>query len=169
MSVNNIFEDLEDQVIARYAKVPLYMVGGQRLDPHDAKKTIPWVLETEADNFQFSTKTKNFVYEDEVIEVYSKLDLSTFLRLNKGLIEQGLLKKYEGEKSSVNTSEMIPDVELMDIANIRANDKFVEEINQINSDLTLKRLKNIATDAGKSVKKISLIDARIEELLNGDN
>jgi hypothetical protein len=169
MSINNIFEDLEDQIVECYAKVPNFMLSGTRLDPHDPKKTIPWIIKTESENFDLKTKTKQFVYEDEVIELYSKLDLSTFLRFNKGLIENGLLKKYEGNKSQVDTSETITDVDLTEIVNIRANDKFIEEVNKLNSVMTLTRLKNIATDSGKSVKKIALIDTRIEELLHGDN
>jgi septum formation inhibitor MinC len=73
------------------------------------------------------------------------------------------------KNTNLKNAETISDNELENIANIRSNEAFAVEINKLTSPLTLERLKQIATAAGKSVKKIQLIDSRIEALEDGDN
>lgn len=168
MSKDNIFYEFSDRVVKRYAKVPIHIVSGSRVDPHENRRTIPWVLQTRPENFDVKTKQHTFVYEDEVIELYSKFEVDAFLRLNKNLFELGLLKAYDGEQGRVDTSNTMSDTELMEIANLRSNELFSAALDKITSPLTLLRLKHLATEAGKSIKKIQLIDARIE-VLDGDN
>jgi hypothetical protein len=168
MSINNIYPELEDKVYVRYAKVPIHIVGGTRLDPHDLRSTIPWVLKTEPEDFDAKTKSLTFQYESEVIELYSKRELDTFLRLNANLIKKGLLKEYAGTKDTVSLSNSVSDEELQEVVALRSNQDFMDALSKFDSRQTLLRIKEIATEAGKSVKRIQLIDARIEEL-HGDS
>jgi hypothetical protein len=168
-SSNNIFPELEGKIYKRYSKVPIHMLSGLRPDPYETRKSIPWVLQTRDENYDIKRKQLTFEYEDEVIELYSQFEVDTFKRLNKALFDQGFFKEFAGEQSPVNTTNTISDSELENIANIRSNEAFAVEINKLTSPLTLERLKQIATAAGKSVKKIQLIDSRIEALEDGDS
>jgi len=145
------------------------MLSGMRPDPYETRKTIPWILQSKDANYNIKAKHLEFEYEDEVIELYSQFEVDTFKRLNKNLFDQGFFKEYIGEQAPVNITNTISDNELENIASIRSNEAFAVEINKLTSPLTLERLKQIATAAGKSVKKIQLIDARIEALEDGDN
>ena len=168
-STNNIFPELEGKIFKRYSKVPVHMIAGMRPDPYETRKSISWVLQTKDENYSIREKQLTFEYEDEVIELYSQFEVDTFKRLNKNLFDQGFFKEYIGEQAAVNTTNTISDNELENIANIRSNEAFAVEINKLTSPLTLERLKQIATAAGKSVKKIQLIDSRIEALEDGDS
>jgi hypothetical protein len=168
-STNNIFPELENKIFKRYSKVPVHMISGLRPDPYETRKSIPWVLQTKDENYSIKEKKLIFEYEDEVIELYSQFEVDTFKRLNKSLFDQGFFKEFIGEQAPVNTTNIISDNDLENIANIRSNEAFAVEINKLTSPLTLERLKQIATAAGKSVRKIQLIDARIEALEDGDN
>ena len=145
------------------------MLSGMRPDPYETRKSIPWILQSKDTNYNIKAKHLEFEYEDEVIELYSQFEVDTFKRLNKNLFDQGFFKEYIGEQAPVNITNTISDNELENIASIRSNEAFAVEINKLTSPLTLERLKQIATAAGKSVKKIQLIDARIEALEDGDN
>jgi hypothetical protein len=145
------------------------MLSGMRPDPYETRKSIPWILQSKDKNYNIKAKHLAFEYEDEVIELYSQFEVDTFKRLNKNLFDQGFFKDYHGEQAPVNTTNTISDNELENIANIRSNEAFAVEINKLTSPLTLERLKQIATAAGKSVKKIQLIDSRIEALEDGDS
>jgi hypothetical protein len=164
MSKQNIYYELSDKVVKRYAKVPVHLVAGVRIDPYDQKNTISWLLMTDASNYDEKTKQKTFVYEDEVIELYSQYEADAFVRLNKKLIERGLLKVYTGSGSTVDETNTMSDDELSKILSIRSNEDFASEINKLSSSLTLTRLKQFAIDMGKSVKRVHVLEARIKEL-----
>lgn len=169
MSKENIYPELSGKVVKRYAKVPVHMVAGVRIDPYDSRRQVAWLLETSADNFDVKTKTRTFSYEDEVIELYSDFEAESFVRLNKKLIAAGTLKVYEGTSSQVNEVNTMSDSQLNEIINLRANADFQEQLEKITSALTLVRMKHLATEAGKSIKRIQMIESRIEVLDNGDN
>ena len=164
MSKQNIYYELSDKVIKRYAKVPVHLVAGVRIDPYDTKNTISWLLMTDASNYDEKTKQRTFVYEDEVIELYSQYEADAFVRLNKKLIERGLLKVYTGSGSSVDETNTMSDDELSQILSIRSNEDFASEVNKLSSSLTLIRLKQLAIDLGKSVKRVQVLEARIKQL-----
>ena len=169
MSLNNIFPELEDKVYQRYSKVPTHMVAGNRPDPYETRKLIPWVLQTKDENYNIKTKERKFDYEDEVIEFYSKFEADAFKRTNRNLFDSGVLKIYESSQEAVDESNTVPDSDLVLISNMRSNEQFIVEISKFTSTYTLERLKKIATDAGKSIKKIQIIEAQIEALTNGIN
>lgn len=168
MSTNTIYPELADSVYIRYAKVPLHIVSGIRVDPHDPKSRVAWILKTDTSNYNLVTKERTFVYEDEVIELYSKLEHDVFLRVNANLIKNGLLKQYDGEASSVDSTNTVSDAELASLVSIRSNQEFEEKISGFDSVHTLTRLKQIAIEAGKSVKRVQLIESRIEAV-DGDS
>lgn len=169
MSKENIYPELAEKVVRRYAKVPIHMVAGARIDPYDTRRQVSWLLSTKPENFDLKNKTRVFDYEDEVIELYSEFEADAFVRLNKKLIAEGLLKVYEGESNQVNEINTMSDSQVIDIINIRSNADFQTELEKITSPLTLVRMKHIATEAGKSIKRIQMIESRIEVLDNGDN
>jgi hypothetical protein len=169
MSKENIYPELADKVVKRYAKVPVHMVSGFRIDPYDTRKQVAWLLATRPENYDVKTKARTFEYEDEVIELYSEFEAEAFIRLNRKLIAQGLLKVYEGVNNQVNEVNTMSDTQVLEIINIRANTDFQNELEKITSPLTLIRMKHMATDAGKSIKRIQMIDSRIEVLDNGNN
>lgn len=169
MSKENIYPELTDKVVRRYAKVPVHMVSGSRIDPYDARRQIPWILATKPENFDVKSKELTFDYEDEVIELYSDYEADAFVRLNKKLITQGLLKVYEGVNNLVNEVNTMSDSQVNEIINIRANADFQVELDKITSALTLVRMKHLATEAGKSIKRIQMIESRIEVLDNGNS
>jgi hypothetical protein len=169
MSLNNIFPELEDKVYQRFSKVPTHMLAGTRPDPYETRKLIPWILQTKDENYNIKTKERTFNYEDEVIEFYSKFEADAFKRSNRQLFDAGVLKVYESSQEAVDESNTVPDSDLVLISNVRSNEQFLEEISKFTSVYTLERLKKIATDAGKSVKKIQLIEDQIEALKNGTN
>jgi hypothetical protein len=164
MSKQNIYYELSDKVVKRYAKVPVHLVAGVRIDPYDTKNTISWLLMTDASNYDEKTKQRTFVYEDEVIELYSQYEADAFVRLNKKLIERGLLKVYTGSGNSVDETNTMSDDELSQILSIRSNEDFASEVNKLSSSLTLIRLKQLAIDLGKSVKRVQVLEARIKQL-----
>lgn len=167
MSTNNIYVGLDNTIYKKYAKVPVHIVGGIRLNPNDLTQKVPWILQTNPANYNPVTKQVTFEYEDEVLELYSKKEHDAFLRLNQKLLEQGLLKVFEEEQSVVNVENTIPDSELEKIASLRST--FSETVDRITSVMTLERLKKIAINSGKSIKKIQYIDSRIEALTDGDS
>jgi hypothetical protein len=169
MSLNNIFPELEEKVYQRFSKVPTHMLAGTRPDPYETRKLIPWILQTKDENYNIKTKQRVFSYEDEVIEFYSKYEADAFKRTNRKLFDAGVLKVYENSQEAVDESNTVADSDLVLISNVRSNEQFVEEIRKFTSVYTLERLKKIATDAGKSVKKIQLIEDHIEALKNGTN
>lgn len=164
MATNNIYHELADKVVKRYAKVPLHIISGVRVDPHNQNAKVVWILKTELENYDFKTKKTNFVYEDEVIELYSQFEADAFVRLNASLFKNGLIKEYHGKQDEVDLSNAIDDTELLRIANLKTISDFESSLEKFSSQLTLERLKQIAIQAGKSVKRIQLIDARIEAL-----
>jgi hypothetical protein len=164
MSKQNIYYELSDKVVRRYAKVPVHLVSGSRIDPYDHKSTVSWLLMTEAVNYNEDTKERTFVYEDEIIELYSQYEADAFVRLNKKLIERGLLKVYTGSGAQVDETNTMSDDELSQILSIRSNEDFTTEVNKLSSSLTLSRLKQLAVDLGKSVKRVQVLESRIKQL-----
>lgn len=164
MSKQNIYHELADKVVRRYAKVPVHMVSGNRIDPYDHKNTVSWILATDPDNYDMVNKKLKFNYEDEVIELYSQYEADAFVRLNKRLIERGLLKVYTGSGESVDETNTMSDDQLVQILSIRSNDDFALEVTKLSSSFTLVRLKQLAVDLNKSVKRVQLLEDRIKQL-----
>ena len=82
--------------------------------------------------------------------------------MNKSLFDKGLLKVHEGLTPEYDFANFITDEQIGEIINIRTMDEFKNKLDMYNSLDTLNRIKDAAVAANKSIKKIQLIDKRIE-------
>jgi hypothetical protein len=165
MAVNNIYFTLQDQIYKRYTKVPINVVGGLRVDPTDPRLQIGWVLKTDEDSFDFATKKRTkFVYDNEVIEVYSESEDKLFRKLNSGLFRSGLLKEYNEENELVDSPNFVNDAEILRVIEIRSVAEFEAALKKFDAVATLERIKQQLVDQGKSVKKVQLVEARLKEV-----
>lgn len=162
MAKNNIYPSF-DSVYKRYAKVPVHIVAGDRADPHDTSKNIGWTLSTSEDSFDFNTKKRTtFVYENEVIEIYSELEDKLFKRLNKNLFVNGLLKEYHESDLLPDFTNFLSDAEINEIVEIKSVAEFQNKLQSLTSEETLKRIRESAVSRNKPIKRIQSIDARIK-------
>lgn len=165
MPKNNIYLPLSDSVYRRYAKVPVNIVAGLRPDPTDPRVQIGWTLSTaESDYDLVSKKRVNFVYENEVIETYSESEDKVFRRLNKTLLDKGLLREYVGTNNHEISENFINDDEIVNLVEMKSIADFKKALKRFTSLTTLARIKERAEDSGVSVTKIRAIEARTEEL-----
>ena len=163
MANNNIYLELEGSVYKRYEKVPINIVAGLRANPLDTKLQVGWSLTTDEEDFSIKENRRlAFVYETEVIEIYSEMEDRIFRRLNKSLFDKGLLKVHEGLTPEYDFANFITDEQVGEIINIRTMDEFKNKLDVYNSLSKLSRIKDAAVTANKSIKKIQLIDKRIE-------
>lgn len=174
MSKNHQFIEFDTQVVERWVKTSAHMVSGKRFNPYKPSETIDWVLRTNPANFDFNKINKaqhpdaaskiTFVYEDEVLELYSENEARLFRRLNKGLIERGLLKQYFGSPTEVNTVNTISDQELEDIANATTIAAFKKKLYNLSSAVTVGRLITVLKNLDKKSSYISAAEEYFKEL-----
>lgn len=163
MAKNNIYPAKSQEIFKRYAKVPVNIVAGLRVDPFDTRVQVGWTLSTSESDFDFKEKVRReFVYDNEVLEVYSEHEDVMFRRLNKNLLDKGLLKEYTGIQSDSTYNNFISDEQVTVIVEMRSLTDFREELEKFTSVDTLDRIKDAAVAANKSVKKIQIIDARLK-------
>jgi len=162
MSKNNIYPAFET-VYKRYAKVPIHIVAGARLDPHDTTKNIGWTLSTREENFDIEKQQRSeFTYEDEVIEVYTALEDKMFQRLNSKLFSLGLLKEYNQEALPPDMANFLTDSEILEIVEFKSLTELAKRLQLLTSLTTLQRIRESAVDLNKTIKKIQVIDDRIK-------
>lgn len=162
MSKNNIYPSF-DVVYKRYAKVPIHIVAGDRVDPQDSTKNVGWTLSTSEDSYDFEAKKRTqFVYEDEVIEIYTELEDKMFQRMNKTLFSNGLLKEYNKEALPPDLTNFLSDAEVLEIVEIKSLIDLAKRLQQLTSVTTLNRIRDSAVSLNKTIKKIQVIDDRIK-------
>jgi hypothetical protein len=162
MAKNNIYPAF-DSVYKRYAKVPIHIVAGDRLDPQDNTKTTGWTLSTKEENFDIEKqKRSEFVYEDEVIEVYTAFEDKMFQRMNKSLFSLGLLKEYDQEALPPDMMNFLNDAEILEIVEMKSLAELAKRLQQLTSITTLQRVRELAVSLNKTIKKIQVIDDRIK-------
>jgi len=163
MAMNNIYPTVSNEAYKKYAKVPINMLAGLRVDPTDTRVNVGWLLSTDEENYDLpSNSRKAFVYDDEVIEIYSELEDKMFRRLNKGLFAKGLLKDYHESQLPIDTKNFISDAEITEIVDLRSMTELVSRLDKFDSLSTLNRIRDFAISENKSVKKVQAIDARIK-------
>jgi hypothetical protein len=163
MAINNIYPSISTGVYKKYAKVPINMLAGLRSDPLDTKVNVGWVLSTDEKNFDLASNSRTaFVYDDEVIEIYSETEDKIFKRLNKALFSKGLLKDYNEDELPVNLKNFVNDSEIYEIVELRSLAEFNSRLEKFDSVATLQRIREVAVSENKSVKKVQAIDARIK-------
>ena len=165
MAINNIYHMMQGSAYKRYTKVPINLVGGLRVDPTDTRLQIGWILHTDETDFDFATKKRmRFVYENEVIEIYSESEDKLFRKLNSGLFRAGLLKEFFETDEIVNSPNFVDDSEISRIVEIRSLTEFQAAVAKFDALATLERIKQQLIDQGKSVKKVQLLENRIKEV-----
>jgi len=179
-SVNHQFLEFNDQVIKRYTKARLQPLTGWRLNPRNAvnpNERLEFLLTTPEENVEYTpydtvepgepTKVKQvkFTYEDEVLELYTETEVRSFERMNRLLIENGLLVEYNDTASAVNTANTLSDVELRKIAKLKLLSAFKARINDLTSIYTLESLMNIMESIDTvTVAQMKVVKERINEL-----
>lgn len=164
-SKNHQFIEFDEQIVERWVKTVPHMVSGKRVNPHKPTEYIDWVLKTNSANFNYSAYSKQkpfaekvtFEYRDEVLELYSEQEQKVFKRINRNLIERGLLKLYHGQEGSVNTNNVLSDEEIQELINLPTLPAFKKRLQLITSTITLDRIKQALIDGDKSVKWVSAV------------
>ena len=162
MSRNNIYPEMQ-KVFKRYAKVPVFIVAGLRLDPTDSRTQVGWTLSTSEDSFDFEGKRRTeFVYDDEVIEIYSEEEDKLFKRINKSLFSRGLLKEYNEEDLPPDLTNFMSDADIDEIVDLKTMSEFTKRLDSLTSVPTIKRIHEAALNKNKPIKKIQAIEARLK-------
>lgn len=172
MSTNHQYLEFSDKVAKRYVKTVINPVSGTRINPYNSAERIDFLLTTPRTSLVEITAPDGKItlervatsYEDEVLELYSDNEVKSFLRFNKGLIEQGKIKEYSEVAPLPNTANMLSDEEVYDIANTKTIKQLRTRLVAITSPLTVSRVKAAAEDIGRSAMIVKSIDSYLEEL-----
>jgi hypothetical protein len=150
MSTNHQFYAFSDDVVERWVKTPVHMVSGKRLNPYNPTEQIDWALRTRRENFNYDRYSQRehpdkaskvtFDYEDEVLELYSEVEAKLFRRLNRVLIERGLLKPYKGSARDTDETNIMSDEQVDEFAKTKSFAQFRKRVSEITSPTTLDRL-----------------------------
>lgn len=151
--MNNAFVAAGDP-IARYVKTVDHPITGWRLSPEDNKQV----------EFILSTPTTEFDYDTAVLEFYNERDLRFFLQRNKYLIENGLVKIFTGEAEPVDTTNLLTDDQVQEIATTRTPAAMIKRLSELTSDLTVKRVLAVAKEIGRPAKMLTIIEERLQQL-----
>ncbi len=176
-SVNHQFLEFSDDVVARYVKTTLQPLTGYRLNPRNSvnpNERLDFLLATPEDNVEYTpynedstTKVKQtkLTYEDEVLELYSALELKAFLRMNRLLLENGFLAEYSEEAPQLDLSNALTDKEVRRIAQMKTTLLFKERLATLTSVHTLQAILNVM-ESLDDVKyaHVKLVRSKIDEL-----
>lgn len=172
MSNNHQFIAFDNSIVKRYAKTTASILTGFRLDPYRPENRIDWLLSSPSKLFQVvwedgkqpEIHRTGFSYEDEVIELYSDVEVKLFERLNRQAIETGALKVYTEGAPAVDTTNFMTDDEVEAIATTKQIPAIKKKIANIYSPLTLKRILQAVEKHDRPMSVAKAIQARIDEL-----
>jgi hypothetical protein len=153
-SVNNIFLVNSSPPVKRYVKTIPSMVGGLRFDTV-GERQVGFILESDP---------AGFFYDDEVLEIYTEREDRALRQLNRELFTQGFLKEYKAEAPEVDTTNMLSDEDIIEVASIQNIKTLESRIKQLTSPFTMQRILTAANDIGRPSKTIALIQARLDEI-----
>lgn len=176
MSHNHQYIQLSEKIVARYTKTIPGIITGYRSDPFRPENRIDWLLKTPETNFLFVpdergvTKLvrKDFSYDDEVIELYSTDEVKLFQRWNKGLLESGVLVLYEDKAPDIDTTNILTDTQVTEIAATKQLLALRKKIAALTSIHSLQRIEKAAEELDRPFSIIKAIQERIHEL-SGNN
>ena len=184
-SLNHQFLEFSDQVIKRYTKARLQPLTGLRLNPRNAvnpNERLEFLLATPEQNVEYipydqdgsgePTKVKQikFTYEDEVLELYTEMEVKSFERMNRLLIENGLLVEYSEHSPAVNRVNTLNDVELRKIAKLKMLNTFKSRVADLTSIVTLESLLEVLeTVDTATLSQVRVVKERLDELNSGKN
>lgn len=164
-ALNTQYVQLSDKVVKRYTKTVPHMVAGVRANPFDTTVTVPFLLQTPEEYFDFETKEVTGThYESDVLELYSDVEVTLFQRLNAPLFKAGLLKEYTERAPEADTSNILTDDEVRSIASTQTPNQLKSRLATITSVPTLNRILKEAKLLDRTIKVIDVITARITEV-----
>ena len=163
MSVHNVYPEFEDLVVARWRKAVIHGVAGIRIDPYKTDARISFLLQSDNDKYDVTTKILTFDYETDVLELYSERESKLFANLNRNAIQRGLLVQYEQSRDAVDTSNAINDDTLAEILEYKNRPQFKKALGAITSSVTIKRLNGLLTPQHK-LWMLEEIKTRLEQL-----
>jgi hypothetical protein len=146
MSIHNIYPEFADRVLERWQKAIVGTVAGKRIDPYTENARVDFLLITKEHNFDIATRKVAFVYEDEVIELYTEREVTVFRALNKAAIENGLLKPFEDAPPEVNDTNIYTDAQLLAILNEKNMPTYKGMLKKITAIPVLDRMETLITD-----------------------
>ena len=153
-SINNIFLMSVEEPVRRYQKTIRSQVGGLRMDTEG--KVVAFILK--------SSPTGSFDYEYDVLEVYSDREDRYIRQANRKLFESGMLKEYVGEMPALDTTNMLSDSEIRDIAGTTNVPSLNKKLQEITSAFTIQRVLDMAKEIGRPAKTLDLITNRLNEV-----
>lgn len=172
MSVKHQYIELQDRVYARYVKTAVGSVAGIRLDPHDHKIRIPFLLSTPDETVIYKTVEEYavydgrgpIIYDQEVLETYSIEEDQIFKRINERLFQQGLLVVYEQERQTLVTRNDLAESEVIKIANTKLPNMFNKQLEGITASTTLARIRSALDALGRPKSFYTVLDKHEAEI-----
>lgn len=166
MSVKHQYIELQDRVYSRYVKTAVGSVAGIRVDPHDHKIRIPFLLSTPDETVIYKTVEEYavydgrgpIIYDKEVLETYSFEEDQIFKRINETLFKEGLLIAYEQERQALVTRNDLMESEVIKIANTRLPNVFQKQLEGITAQTTLARIRAALDALGRPKSFYTILD-----------
>jgi len=151
-SVNNIYLVNVEPPVKRYVKTIPSRVGGIRFDAN-GKTEVGFIL---------ASDERGFIYDNEVLEIYTEREDRALRQLNKNLFTQGYLKEYTADAPGIDVSNMLSDEEIHEIASMRNIKSLEVRLTELSSPFTLRRVLDTANEIGRPQKTIAVIQARLD-------
>lgn len=181
-SMNHQFIQFNGEAVKRYTKTRLQPITGWRLNPENAvnpNERIEFLLATPEDNLEFTpygdgenTKIRQvkFSYEDEVLELYTEQEAKSFERMNRLLIQNGLLVEYSETMPAIDTTNILSDAEMQKLARMKTLLSFKARIAGITSVYTLEKLLEVMDTVDTVTNaQMKAVKERINEFKSGKN
>lgn len=172
MSYNHQYLEFNDKIVLRYTKTIPGIITGARLDPHRPENRTDWLLRTPEKHFLFKPREDgkidleriSFSYEDEVLELYSSTEVSIFQRLNRATIESGVLVVYNDIAPDIDTSNVLTDDQVTQIAATKQLLAIRKKLTGMTSIHTIQRIIDAAKTLDRPYSIIKAMEERINEL-----
>lgn len=153
-SQNNIFLVNAATPVRKYVKTVPSRVGGVRFDA-DGKNQTGFILDSDPNGF---------VYDSEVLEIYTEREDRAVRQWNQKLFTNGLLKEYNAEQPQIDLSNMLSDEDVTAIAAMRNLPALQKRLQEITSSITAQRIYDSAVELGRPAKTIASIKERVDAL-----
>lgn len=149
-SKHNVYPEFSDQVHSRWKKTTVHAIAGTRIDPYHTDRRISFLLMSDEKNFNHTSRVLQFEYETDIVETYSERETRLFTSLNKEMIQAGKLIPYDESAPIVNQSNALTDDDIIRILLLTNRLSFRKRLNEINSSVTLRRIKSLLTSDHKT-------------------
>lgn len=156
-SKNHQFSLLKDRVYSRFAKTTVGGLAFVRLNPADNDQTLDGILISHEDSYNIETKAWSFDYRTDVIELYSEVEHTYFVAVNRQLISAGKLIPYAGTDTLPDTPVAIMPGDITSIVKL-SDAAFIETINGITEETTLQRIKMALTRSDSLIKHENIVN-----------